>query len=87
MPRESAAMVYSAILLSVSLSRAIDSLPASLISILSSQLISKPFVSFCKQRQRKSFHEEIGKLGRQLKSQTSEWGRDKLISDLKWQFD
>lgn len=42
-------MVYNVILLSVSLSQAIDSLSASLLSILYSQLISKPFVSLCMQ--------------------------------------
>lgn len=60
-------MVYNAILLSVSLSRAIDSLSGSLLSILSSQLISKPFVSLCMQGLRKSSHEGIGEMGRQQK--------------------
>lgn len=73
-------MVYNVILLSVSLSRAIDSLSASVISILSSQLNSKPFVSLSMK--------ELVKMWRQKKKDIkSEWERDKLISDLKWQFD
>lgn len=59
--------MYNAILLSVSLSRAIDLLSASLLSILSSQLISKPFVSLCMQGPHKSSREGIGKMGRQQK--------------------
>lgn len=55
-------MVYNVILLSVSLSRAIDSLSASLLSILSSQLISKPFVRLCMQGLHKSSHEGIGRM-------------------------
>lgn len=62
-------MVYNAILLSVSLSRAIDSLSASLLSILSSQLISKPFVSLCMQGLHESSHEGISKMGREKKKQ------------------
>lgn len=84
---ENAAMVYNVILLSVSLSWATVLLSASLLSILSSQLISKPFVSLSMQGLHKSSHEGIGKMGRQQGRKTSEWGRDKLISDLKWQFD
>lgn len=56
-------MVYNVILLSVSLSRATDSLSASPLSILSSQLISKPFfVSLCMQGLHKSSREGMGKM-------------------------
>lgn len=54
--------MYNVILLSVSLSRAIDSLSASLLFILSRQLIPKPFVSLCMQRLHKSSLEGIGKM-------------------------
>ena len=86
---------YNVILLSVSLSWAIDLLSARPLSILSSQLISKPFVRLCMQAVRESSHEGVGEMWRRQKGKkkerekikVSERERDKLISDLKWQFD
>lgn len=60
-------MLYNVTLLRVILSRAIDSLSAILLFILSSQLISKLFVSLYIQGLHKSSHEGIGRTGRQQK--------------------
>lgn len=81
MQGENAVMAYNAIPLSVSLSRAIDSLSASLLSILSSQVISKPFVSLSMQGLHKSFHEGIGKMGRQQKRKKEEKKRNKWVRE------
>ena len=57
-------MAYNVILLSVSLSWAVDSLSARPLSILSSQMISKPFVRLCMQAVRESSYEGIGEMWR-----------------------